>query len=151
MPATQHTEHSDFQKPWAAFVVSVRGLLEPAAEDRTLDQYLNFRDQVIQIVQDEMFARELGARLQQLKSIPPALNVGDALYAAHIEELRAATRAADVLQSTTAAGSEERKKAVKAQLSKASVTLGSFKDVAGELPYLKAGIGLFKELVDFFK
>ncbi len=150
---------SEFQAVWMAFTDSARPLFKPASDDRTLDQFLPFRDKVYTIVQGAGFVAGLDSALS-FQATPAQLakqrldsSFGNTLREAYLEELRACTRAAEVLGSTESAlatGEDARKKS-KAQLSKVSTVLGSLKDVLGESPYLKTGVGLFKELVDFFR
>jgi len=47
------------QPVWINFTKSVQVLLVPQPDDRTLDQYLEFRDTVIELVQNEKFMNEI--------------------------------------------------------------------------------------------
>ena len=146
---------SEFRLLWIPFTESARPFLVPAIDDRTLDQFLIFRDKVYVLIQNERFIQGLESALQfapeDFEGFPRELvpQTQEAIF----EELRAYIRAAEVIRSTEAAlsTSEEGRKKIKAQLSKLSTTLGSLKDVLTEFPYLKLGVGLYKELVDFFK
>jgi len=156
---TRDSDQSEFGGIWIPFTESARPFLVPVADDRTLDQFLSVRDKVYTLVQDPRFVRDLDRALQvqvprrrqSLDSAPPDLEAQ--LREVFLEKMRACTRAGEVLQATdaTLSTSEEGRKKSKAQLSKLSTTLGSLKDVLGEVPYLKTGVGLFKELIDYFK
>ena len=144
---------------WIPFTESARPFLVPVVDDRTLDQFLDLREKVYAIIQDPRFVQDLDralfflpSRFRQTRADLPS-SFRASYRDIFLEELRACTRAAEVLQSTESAlsASEEGRKKSKAQLSKLSTTLGSLKDVLGDVPYLKTGVGLFKELVDYFK
>ena len=53
------------QIAWINFVKSVRVLLVPQTDDRPLDQYLQFRDAVVELVQSQRFLDQLN------KAYPP--------------------------------------------------------------------------------
>lgn len=163
MATTRHPPQfprpSEFEMIWIAFTESARPFLVPVVDDRTLDQFLDLREKVYAIIQDRRFILDLDRALffpaprfrQTRGDVPSSFRVS--YRDVFLEELRACTRAAEVLQSTDSApsASEEGRGKSKTQLSKLSTTLGSLKDVLGDTPYLKTGIGLFKELVDYFK
>lgn len=148
----------EFPNVWIAFTNSAKPFLGPTPDDRGLDQFLEFRDKTFAIIQDERFISDLDDYLLHRFMMSPRSrslrsDFGKQLLEAMLEEMRACTRAAEVTQAISAATNtpEEASKAKKAQLSKFSTTLGSLKDEIGEVPWLKTGIGLFKEAVDFFK
>jgi hypothetical protein len=137
---------------WLSFTESIRPLLSPRAEDRALDQFLALRDKVYVVVASDPFLQQLENALLFVNT--PVDSVSEStLTESYLEELRACTRAAEVAQVLDSAGPKEggENKHAKSLLSKASIALGSIKDVASEHPYAKIGLGLFKELVDFFK
>ena len=148
----------EFPAVWLAFTNSAKPFFGPTPEDRGLDQFLEYRDKTFAIIQDERFISALDMHLQRqfmgpIRVLDLRDDFGQKLFEALLAELRACARAAEVTQATSSntSSSEDASKAKKAQLSKFSTTLGSLKDVIGEVPWLKAGVGLFKELVDFFK
>ena len=149
---------SQFPQVWLTLIGSTKPLLGPRPEDRGFDQYLEFRDKTFALVLDDRFVAALDRHLvDQLLRSQRVLDLredfGRRLFEALMEEMRACARASEVTQATMAATStsEDQAKAKKAQLSKLSITLGSLKDVIGEVPWLKTSVGLFKELVDFCK
>lgn len=138
---TNGTTWTDIQTAWINFVKSVRGLLVPQADDRPLDQYLEFRDAVLTIVEGEQFLADL--------------NTGwgtavDEIRKALLLELRVFPRAVEVAQATTKV--EERQGWLNKMLGRASTVSGSVKDLIDNLPpYVKSALTLFNELVELFK
>jgi hypothetical protein len=128
------------QDVWLDFTKSVRTLLVPQEDDRPLDQYLEFRDKVVSLVQSPTFLNELGS------AWPPFTDVGDAL----IMELKAFPLAVEVAQNTQKA-TPESKQWWKRWLGRASTTTASVKELIADFPYVKSGLTVFKELIDLFK
>jgi hypothetical protein len=149
---------TEFPVVWLPFTNSVKPYTGPNPADRGADQFLDFRDKTFALVQDTRFVSALDTHLYRQLARPTRVlelpnDFGQRLFDAFLEELRACTRAAEVTQATfsAATSADDARKEKKAQLSKFSTTLGSLKDVIGEVPWLKTGIGLFKELVDYHK
>lgn len=132
---------------WLDFTYCVKhALLKPQDDDRPLDQYLEYRDKVFALVQNESFLAELD------KSWPvftdyPMVGVGEAL----LMELNSFPRAVDVAEITESTGKPS-KGWHKKWLSRASTVTGSVKDILDSLPdWAKNTITLFNELIDLFK
>jgi hypothetical protein len=91
--------------------------------------------------------------LRENASGPTQRTVSTEMIEILIEELHACTRAAEVVRTikNVSSPTSDSQKAKKAQLSRLSIVLGSWKDLVGDIPYLKTGLGLFQELTDFFK
>jgi hypothetical protein len=80
---------------WVNFVKSVQSLLVPQMDDRPLDQYLEFRNTVLELVQRNQFLNDLNnawpspndpplaevrnAILMELKAFPRAVEVANAI------------------------------------------------------------------------
>lgn len=141
------------QADWLAFVDATQVLLVVQIDDRPLDQYLEFRGRVLRIVRSTAFLNEL-----DLAWTPPAPSdstltlldeeVKEALQA----ELQAFPRAVEVARSAASSDSEK-KGWFSRLLGRASTVSGSVDDILDDAlpPYAKAGIKLFRELVDLFK
>jgi hypothetical protein len=129
---------------WVGFVKSTALLLVPVPEDRPLDQFLQFRDKVLAMAQDEDFLDELD------RAWPPQSNypsIGEAL----LLELRAFAPAVDVA-NTTASTPTEKAGWFRNLLGRASTAAESVKDLVEKLPpWAKMTITLFRELVELFK
>ncbi|HQY57231.1 MAG: hypothetical protein KA240_01640 [Nitrospira sp.] len=144
MPAD--TNRAPIQIAWINFVKSVTLLLVPQTDDRPLDQYLPFRDAVLNLVQSEKFLMEFNKGWT-----PPGESSEQAeIKQVFLLELEAFPRAVEVVQATT--GPEESKASLKHWLGRASTVCGSAKDLKEDLPwYAKGGLTAFKELLDVFK
>jgi hypothetical protein len=143
---------------WLAFTEAMRFTFAPG-RDRTLDQYLKFKELVHQVVQDEAFGVEFRDRLMELapedfgRGIPGERQLNTAIEAL-LEELRATTRAAELARSATASIDPSKKswrRWVRPVLEKGAIATGSAKDLAGVTPYLKYGFTIYGELIDMFK
>jgi hypothetical protein len=139
------TGHTPIQAAWIAFTGAVRLLLVPQPEDRSLDQYLAFRDMVLTLVESPEFLGALESGWIQSGDSP--LWVDDAL----LIELTAFPLAVEVAQATEEAreGSKEWRSR---WLRRASIVASS---VITFLPpdsfsYDKHVITLFKALVELF-
>ena len=143
-PAAGPQPQSDLRTAWLGFVRSTGLLLVPVPEDRPLDQFLPFRDQVLAMSQHDDFLQQLD------KAWPPQPNdpkIGEAL----LLELRAFVPAVEVA-ATTASTPSEKSGWFRNLLGRASTAAESVKDLVDELPAsAKMTITLFKELVDLFK
>jgi hypothetical protein len=141
-----NTDFAAIQAAWVAFVLSVRDLLNSHPDDRPLDQYLKFRDDVLALVQGSEFST---AMVNAWLSSTPALagQVGDLLLA----ELQAFPRAVEVARA------QERESGgiaawIPKWLGRASTVSGSVKDLLdGAPPLVKGGLTIFRELLDLFK
>ena len=128
------------------FTKSVRFLIVPQQDDRSLDQYLVFRDAVFVIVESEKFLNDL-----QQGWAPFTDNPLNEIGNATLMELKAFTLAIEVAQ-TTEKDRGSSKGWLSRMLGRGSTTLGSVKDLFENLPpYAKAAITLFKELIELFK
>jgi len=133
------------QPVWINFTKSVQVLLVPQPDDRTLDQYLEFRDTVIELVQNEKFKDEINNSWLQDTTL------NDEIKSALILELNAFSRAVEVVQATEKTEGDF-KGWINKLLGRASTVTGSVKDILDNLPpYAKNAITLFKELIDIFK
>lgn len=130
---------------WLSFSNAVRLLLVPLPDDRPMDQFLAFRDEVMALVQSPAFLTDLQTAWAAFTDTPK-LEVGKAL----VMELEAFARAVEVAR-TTATSKKEKKGWFRKLLGKSSTVAGSVKDIIDGLPPLaKGGITLFRQLVDLF-
>jgi hypothetical protein len=131
---------------WMAFVLSVRDLLIPQPDDRPLDQYLKFRDDVLALVQSSDFSS--GMVNAWLSSTPPLpRQISDLLLA----ELQAFPTAVEVARNREQ-DSGEFKAWIPKWIGRASTVSGSVKDLLENAPPLvKCGLTIFGELLDLFK
>lgn len=133
------------QIAWINFTKSVEILLVPQADDRPLDQYLAFKNTVLELVQNEQFFVDLNSVWTPFTDFPKK-KIGDAL----IMELQAFPLAMEVAKTTEKP--EDAKKWWKSMLCRVSTVSGSVKDLVDTLPpYAKGALTLFKELIDLFK
>jgi hypothetical protein len=144
---------------WLTFSNGVRSLLVPQTDDRPLDQYLGFRDKVMELVQNREFLNAINQVWNGQFASPPSIDPAqqEALDTL-VMELKAFTLALEVAQATEK--TEDSKRWWSKLLGRASTTVGSVKDVLDkllpEMPwYLKSsvtcGLTLFKELIDIFR
>lgn len=101
--AARRPEKPEFETIWLRFTDGARLFPAPVADDRTLDQFLDLRDMVYRIIQEPTFVRDLDTALSfPLSASRQEMPVGvrDSLRGALLEELKACTRAGEVLQST---------------------------------------------------
>jgi hypothetical protein len=132
---------------WLPFSKGVESKLVPQPDDRPLDQYLEFRNAVLRLVQDPKFRdalhKEWTAKFYNFPENHDALN-------ALVMELKAFPRAQDVFHTT--GKPEESKEGWRKLLGRASVTIKSVRDMLDGLPWwAKNSLTLFKELVDIFR
>ena len=140
---TNEISQTPIQIAWLNFTKSVQILLVPQVDDRPLDQYLSFREEVLALVQNEHFLNDLNVGMG-----PPPEPSG--IVNALLAELRAFPLAVEVAQTT--GKPEETKSWWGKMLSRASTTVGSVQDLMQNLPpYAKSALILFKELIDLFK
>jgi hypothetical protein len=133
------------QTAWLSFTKSVQILLVPQVDDRPLDQYLAFRNTVLELVQSEKFLAALNSAWSPFTDFPQE-GSGDAL----IMELQAFPLAMEVAGATEKP--EDAKKWWKKMLGRASTISGSVKDLLDALPpEAKMALTLFGELIDLFK
>lgn len=142
------TNWTPIQTAWINFVKSVNLLLVPQTDDRSLDQYLPFRNAVLTLVQTDQFLAELHAAWAPTK--PPPNPTPSEIHNALLLELQAFPLAVEVAQVTSK--SEETKSWYGKLLGRASIGVGSVKDIFADLPpYAKHALTLYKELIDLFK
>lgn len=136
------------QSAWLGFTNSVRLLLVPRIDDRPLDQYLQFRNDVLALVQGPGFLQDLQTSWTGMDTAnTPLKQVGDLL----LVELRAFPLAIEVHQAMEKAESGEKGGSQK-WLSRASTVTSSVKDLLEQAPTLvKYGLTLLRELLDLFK
>lgn len=143
-PPVAPAPHSELRVVWLGFVKTTALLLIPIPEDRPLDQFLQFRDKVLAMAQDESFLQELD------RAWPPQSNypsVGEAL----LLELRAFAPAVEIATGT-ASTPAEKAGSFRNLLGRASTAAESVKELVEKLPpWAKMTITLFKELVELFK
>ena len=119
--------------------------LVPQPEDRPLDQYLALRDNALAQVQSEQFLDELDKKWASQKGGP-----GEEVLRAHVMELKAFTLAQEVARAT-ANDAAETKKWLSNSLGRASIAVGSTKELLAESPwYVKGAVTLLKEVIDVF-
>ena len=137
---------SPLRLEWLPFTKGVRSLLVPQPDDRPLDQYLPFRDSVLAQVQDPQFLAALDEEWRSRRD-----GQGEEVLRALVMELKAFTLAQEVAQAT-AKSPEETKGWQSNFLGRASIAVGSTKDLLKESPwYVKGGVTLFKEVIDMFR
>lgn len=146
MPTRKRNIETPMGDAWLDYTDSVLLLLVPQQDDRALDQYMEFRDNVYKIVQGDLFLHELNQAWSRFYE-PPNAEIGAAL----LIELKSFSRSIESARATEDP-SDESKGWIKKWLGRASTVTGSVKDIVENLPpYAKNGITLFKELVDIFK
>jgi hypothetical protein len=134
------------QAAWINFTTSVRALFVVQPDDRPLDQYLEFRDKVISLIESPSFLAEIETAWAPLTDTP-RLQLGEAL----LVELRAFPRAMEVAKASDAT-SDQSKGFLGRWLPRASTVAGSVEDLMEGLPtYAKGALTLFKELCSLFK
>lgn len=139
-------EQTAIQTSWLSFVKSVKTMLAPQIDDRPLDQYLSFRDEVLTLVQSEQFLMELNAEWTSLSVLPDLVEIQRIL----LIELDTFPRMVEVAQSV--GNPDEAKGWWKKMLGRASTVSGSVQDIITNLPpYAKNALTLFKELIELFK
>ena len=137
---------SPIRSVWLRYVQKTNGLLIPVPSDRPLDQFLEFRSSVYEIVIGEPFLVELDNAWLSFQE-GNLQRIGVAL----ITEINAFSNAVEVAEHTEPPDRKSTSWA-KPLLDKASVVAGSVGDILDNLPpYAKHAITLFKELLDLFK
>lgn len=140
------TNRTPIQSAWINFVKSVTLLLVPQSDDRPLDQYILFRNAVLNLVQSEKFLTEFNTGWTPAGETPEQAEIKQLF----LLELQAFPQAVEVAQATTKP--EESKGLLKHWLGRASTICGSAKDLKEDLPwYAQQGLTAFKELMDIFK
>ena len=142
----ENINRTPIQNAWIAFVAGAKVLLVPRADDRGLDQYLQYRDIVLGLVQSEEFLASLNAGWPpnvlptEIQSIENAL----------ILELEAFPRAVETVKSAEKPAEQEGWWSI--LLGRASTVSGSVDELMENLPwYAKCSIKLFRELVDLWR
>jgi len=133
------------EEAWINFIKSVRNLLIVQSDDRPLDQYLEFRNKVLALVEETKFLDALHQNWAPFTDYPE-IESGQAL----LLELQAFPRAVEVAQTAEPSKGLSRG-LVNRWLSRASIVAGSVNDIIDDLPpYAKNAITLFKELCKLF-
>jgi hypothetical protein len=131
---------------WLAFADSVAALLVPQPDDRPLDQYLVFRDHVLEMARSDAFLDALNAAWPVYTDGKVNVDIGTAL----VLELSSFPRAVEVANKA-ATSDTEKQSWLRKLLGKASTVAGSVDDILETLPkWAKAIIKLFREVVDLF-
>lgn len=153
MPPPPSPPPSPIQSAWTEFIASARALFAIQLEDRPLDQYLDFRDKVLRLVESPEFLKGLQTAWEVSTVTgsdgPSTLapEVADALLA----ELRLFPRAVGVAKELNASNAGA-SGLLSRWLPRASTVAGSLEDLLDGLPpYVKGGLTLFKELCSLFK
>jgi len=145
-------QNNPMGEAWVNFINSLKILLVPLPDERGMDQYLPFRDEVLKHVLSPTFVEQLefywashlndnndafSLLLMELKAFPLAVEV---------EAAQAANAATEVTE-------EKKKKSwIKRWLGRGSTVTGSVKDIMNDLPgFAKNGLTILKELLDLFK
>lgn len=131
---------------WIKLVNNVGLLLVPQPDDRHLDQFLDFRDAVLPLVQDEGFLGHLETKFKEIEGPEN----GNAL----IEELKAISRGIEVTTATEKTKEKQQGEGASwwsKLLGRASIGVGSVKDIIKLEPKFQHALTLFKELIDLFK
>ena len=138
------------EEAWINFTKSVRLLFVVQPDDRPLDQYLEFRDKVLALIDDPRFLADLKkgwTPFTDSRGKSFRFDVGETL----LMELQAFPRAVEVAQATEAPKGLS-KAFLDRWLSRAATVSGSVKDLVENLPpYAKSALSLFKELCSLFK
>lgn len=139
-------EQTAIQTSWLGFVKSVKTVLVPQIDDRPLDQYLSFRDEVLTLVQSEKFLMDLDTAWTSPNDLTDLGEIKRVL----LIELDTFPRMVEVAQSVGTP--DETKGWWKKILGRASTVSGSVQDIITNLPpYAKNALTLFKELIELFK
>jgi hypothetical protein len=141
------TNQAPIQIAWINYVSSVKLLLGPQINDRPLDQFLTFRDNVYAIVLDRRFLDELREGSYRPSNMP---EIQDAL----LLELQSFSRAVEIakMEENQSKSKKQRTDLMQKLLGRASTVTGSVSDIFENLPPLaKNGLTLFKELIDLFR
>jgi hypothetical protein len=147
---------SPLQSAWLGYTKSLRFLLVPVADDRPLDQYLQFRNDTLALVEGWEFLAGLNqaesaissdkspATSKPFTSLKPVFNL-------LLQELRAFPLAIEAAQASDKTGSENSKWTSK-WLERAKTVSDSVKDLLENAPPLvKGGLTVLGELLDLFK
>jgi len=151
---------SRMENAWLKFVRNLRDVLVVQSDDRPLDQYLAFRDQVLELVESQDFLAELkavwtestaeGYTKPTQQQVSQRRVVGLALL-----ELESSAHEAEIAKGIPTTDIEQRKIWFRKALGRASTVAGSVKDIFEDFiknyPLLKGGITLFRELLNLFK
>jgi hypothetical protein len=138
---------------WLNFVHSLSDLLVIQPDDRPLDQYLRFRDEVLALVKSTDFLQDLKKSWPvEATTAKPAIPLQIAnLVLLELESSAKAAEVAKTLQATDA----ERKTWFRTLLGRGSTVTGSVADilekVLSDYPLVKGGLIVFRELLDLFK
>jgi hypothetical protein len=146
---------------WRKFVETMAHVLVMQPDDRPLDQYLAFRDEVLTLVTSNEFLTQLkaiwpvgetGGRAE--KAVPDWEKIDTRIANLVLLEIESSARAAEVAK--TAQGTDdERKERFNKILGRGSTVTGSVQDILKNIldkyPLLKGGLTVFRELLDIFK
>ena len=141
---------------WVKFVHHLSDLLVIQPDDRPLDQYLRFRDEVLALVTSDEFLQELKENWpgQTGSAVSPVPDKRARTANLVLLELDSSIRAVEVAK-TLPATDPERKDWFRKLLGRGSTVTGSvadiLEDVFSNYPLLKGGLTVFRELLDLFK
>jgi hypothetical protein len=141
---------------WLDFVNNLSDLLAIQPDDRPLDQYLRFRDEVLALVKSDEFLQELKVNWPSGAgaTVQPVPDKSAIIANLVVLELDSSARAIEVAK-TLPATDPERKEWFRKLLGRGSTVTGSVKDILEHVlsnhPLLKGGLTVFRELLDLFK
>lgn len=147
-----YLQDDSFQEAWINFINSLRKLLAPPPTDRGMDQYLPFRDEVL----NYMLSKNFVAALQS--GAAAASETSQTAMDLLIKELKAYPLGVEVMMVQVETVEKKKKKRNLWQrlrsgwIGKAKTVTGSVKDLLENLPGpIKMGLTLLEELIDLFK
>lgn len=154
MANNEPNKSSPFEDAFFNFINSQERMLANKFGDRPLDQYIEFRDQVLTLLKSDNFRDELRRALRELTSNSDrGFERNEQIVNLLRLELEATARAADIVLAMER--SKKRKSWLHKMFGRASTVNGSVKDVFDKIldgyPLLKGGIIVFGELLDIFK
>jgi len=132
------------QFAWNEFANSTHVLFEVQPDDRPLDQFIDFRNSVLDGVEADKFLVDLDNEWRSTLANQP--DIENAL----LLELQAFPKAIEVAKATK--DTEESPKGFRNRwLSRAATVAGSVKDICKENTYARLALTLFEELCRLFK
>ncbi len=147
-----------FEVAWVNYILALKSLMGPIPEDRAMDQYLRFRDEVMQYVLSRKFLDEVNyywqsnysenyhafdLLLMELNAFPLGVEVA---------QMEAAAEATAEAPTATDKKKGWRNWRIWKWLNRGGTVAGSVKDIFKDLPwYAKHGITILKEVIDLFK
>jgi hypothetical protein len=149
------SQPNPIHQAWLDYIASLRSLFEVQFDELSLDQYLEFRNTVLDLAQGTQFLDDLNTGWNTLidstPDKPSLLEVGNTL----IMELQAYSRAVEMAKNTPQEPpdpSDPPRKWWQKWFGRGSTVAGSVKDILEGLPpHAKGVLTLIKELLDLFK